>query len=291
MTKTLLQLATWTYYGALDLLSYSLLTTTTGCTYTSDNSITGQNPKLEALADNGGPTQTHALKAESPAIDTGAPNGCKDADGNILTSDQRGELRPFDGNTDGTAVCDIGAYEYLIYQQLTVYKGGSGDGSISSTPAGIDCGEDCSADFPQDSVVTLTVEPDEGSTFSGWSGACSGTGDCQVTMDAQKTITATFEAQIDQQLIVTKAGTGDGRVTSSPAGIDCGEDCSADFPHDSLVTLTAEPNADSSFTGWSGACSGTGDCEVTMDGDKSVTATFNSTVETLLKLFLPMSLR
>lgn len=271
--------------GALSRLSYSLLATTTGCTYSSDTSIIEENPKLEALADNGGPTQTRALMADSPAIDAGDPNGCKDAEGNILTSDQRGEVRSFDGDLDGEVVCDIGAYEYVIYQQLTVNKDGSGDGSITSSPAGIDCGEDCSADLPQGSVVTLTAEADEGSSFTGWSGACSGMGDCQVIVDADKTITATFET--NQQLTVTKDGTGTGRVTSSPAGVDCGTDCSTAFLQDSIVTLIAMADEGSSFSGWGGACSGIGDCQVTMDADKTVTATF----EAEFKLFQPLLLR
>jgi hypothetical protein len=275
--------------GTLDQLSYSLLTTTTGCTFTSDHSITGENPMLEALADNGGPTHTHALKADSPAVDAGDPDGCKDAEGNILTADQRGEPRPFDGDQDGTAVCDMGAYEYVLYQGLTVEKAGTGDGSITSSPEGIDCGETCSTDLPQDYAVTLTADPDEGSSFTGWSGACSGMGDCQLTMDAGKVVTATFE--LNQQLTVTKAGAGDGRVTSSPPGIDCGSDCSAAFAHGSLVTLTAEPDEGSTFTGWSGACTGSGDCQLTMDAETSITATFTILTDPTLKLFLPMSLR
>ena len=76
-------------------------------------------------------------------------------------------------------------------------------------------------------------------------------------------------------LTVTKAGTGTGTVTSSPAGISCGSDCSEVFNHGTSVTLTATAAAGSTFTGWSGAgCSGTGACSVTMDAAKSVVATF-----------------
>lgn len=75
-------------------------------------------------------------------------------------------------------------------------------------------------------------------------------------------------------LSVAKAGTGSGSVTSSPAGITCGSTCSSTFSTGSAVTLTATPDASSNFTGWSGACSGTGTCSVTMDMARSVTATF-----------------
>jgi hypothetical protein len=62
------------------------------------------------LADNGGPTPTHALVPGSPAIDAGGPL-CLDAQGNPLLIDQRGQPRPVDGDGDGTAACDIGAFE------------------------------------------------------------------------------------------------------------------------------------------------------------------------------------
>ena len=81
-------------------------------------------------------------------------------------------------------------------------------------------------------------------------------------------------------LTVTRAGSGAGRVTSSPAGIDCGADCAENYIAGTMVTLTAgattDPAASASlFAGWSGACSGTGDCAVTMDASHSVTAAFN----------------
>jgi hypothetical protein len=70
------------------------------------------NPLLAGLSNNGGPTATHRLLAGSPAIDGGNPAGCLDAAGYVLTIDQRGFPRPLDGNGDGSAVCDVGAYEY-----------------------------------------------------------------------------------------------------------------------------------------------------------------------------------
>ena len=80
-------------------------------------------------------------------------------------------------------------YNYL----LTVNKAGTGTGHVSSNPAGIDCGWTCSSYFPQDTTVTLTATPDPGSTFSGWSGGCSGTNpSCAVTISQAKTVTATF---------------------------------------------------------------------------------------------------
>jgi hypothetical protein len=82
-------------------------------------------------------------------------------------------------------------------------------------------------------------------------------------------------AESNQTLIVNKSGTGSGTVSSSPAGINCGSDCSESFAYNTVVTLTAAPTSPSTFGGWSGAgCSGTGTCIVTMSSARSVTANF-----------------
>jgi dienelactone hydrolase len=73
---------------------------------------------------------------------------------------------------------------------------------------------------------------------------------------------------------LTVAPTGSGTVTSSPAGINCGATCSANFNSGISVTLTATPASGNTFSSWSGACTGTGSCVVTMNDAQSVTATF-----------------
>jgi VCBS repeat-containing protein len=75
-------------------------------------------------------------------------------------------------------------------QTLTVTR--IGNARITSSPAGIDCGDICSAEFELGTIVTLTATPDPGWTFSGWTGACAGGGSCVVTVDAGKTVTASF---------------------------------------------------------------------------------------------------
>jgi len=124
---------------------------------------------------------------------------------------------------------------------LIVAKAGNGSGTITSSPAGIDCGPTCSTSYTANTVVALTASPAAGSTFTGWGGACSGSGACQVTMNAPKLVTATFTQTGGgtQPLTVTKAGNGSGTVTSSPPGINCGPTCSASFPTGSVVSLTA----------------------------------------------------
>jgi murein peptide amidase A len=162
---------------------------------------------------------------------------------------------------------------------LTVTLAGSGSGAVTSSPAGIDCGSTCSHEFAVGTRVTLTATAGAGSFFTGWSeGGCSGIGTCEVTLSTAESVTATFGIvpSDDNPLSVTKAGSGSGTVTSSPAGIDCGSTCSDVFPSRTVVALTATAASGSTFTGWSGAgCSGTGSCQVTMSAAAWVTATFD----------------
>ena len=157
---------------------------------------------------------------------------------------------------------------------LAVASAGTGSGTVTSAPAGITCGATCAAAFDHGASVTLSAAPATGSSFTGWSGACSGSA-CTVSMTAARNVTATFTRN-RYRLTVTNAGTGNGTVTSAPAGIACGATCTADFDHGSALTLSATPAAGASFAGWSGACSGAGACSVTMDGARSVTATFDA---------------
>jgi hypothetical protein len=157
---------------------------------------------------------------------------------------------------------------------LTVQKSGTGSGTVTSSPAGIDCGSSCSSTYESGTPVTLTAAPSGGSTFSGWSGGgCSGTGACSVTMNAAKTVTASFTRQ-RFTVTVNKQGLGLGTVTSSPGGVSCGFTCSATFDGGTTVTLTASPGLLSGFVGWSGGCSGTGPCTVNLESNTTVTATF-----------------
>jgi CSLREA domain-containing protein len=101
--------------GTLTSEGYNLVQTIFGCTIEGDatGNITGVSANLGPLQDNGGPTLTHALQAGSPAIDAGNPSGCVDYNNVALTIDQRGFARPIDGDGDGNARCDMGAFERL----------------------------------------------------------------------------------------------------------------------------------------------------------------------------------
>ena len=163
---------------------------------------------------------------------------------------------------------------------LAVSLSGTGKGSVSSNPSGINCGQTCSASFGPGTAVTLTAAAAEGSTFVGWAGGCTGTdATCTVKLSASEQVTATFDnAQAPPVLNVRFAGTGVGTVSSNPAGISCAPTCSASFSVGTQVTLTETPAANSSFAGWSGGgCSGTSTtCTVTLNSSEQVTATFNA---------------
>jgi len=149
-------------------------------------------------------------------------------------------------------------------------------GTVKKTPSP-DCPDD-SAKYQAGTKITLTASPAPGYTFQSWSGHCMGTHTCNVTMTTNRSVTATF-TQPQYSLSVDKVGTGSGTVTSSPAGINCGADCSELYNLGTIITLTASPAAGSIFARWSaGGCTGTGTCTVTTkttDAATSVTAIFS----------------
>jgi uncharacterized delta-60 repeat protein len=178
------------------------------------------------------------------------------------------------GQADGDIAVVRYAGDPVTGRTLTVQTAGTGTGGVTGT--GISCGGDCSEIYPDGTQVTLTASAPAGSAFTGWSGGgCSGTGTCQTTMSADKTVTATFThvAVPQHALVVSRDGTGAGSVAGN--GIACPSDCSGAYDEGTVVSLTATADAGSTFTGWTGGgCSGTGTCSVTINADRTVTATF-----------------
>jgi hypothetical protein len=151
----------------------------------------------------------------------------------------------------------------------------AGNGTVTSSPSGVNCTSTCSPSFPAGTAVTLTATAGSGSYFSGWTGACSGTGSCVVTMNSAQSVSATFVSGPSYSLSVFISGNG--TVTSTPSGISCTPTCGASFAINPPVTLNAAPASGWTFSGWTGACSGTSGCSVTMNAAQSVAATFTST--------------
>jgi hypothetical protein len=84
---------------------------------------------------------------------------------------------------------------------LTVNKGGTGTGIVTSFPEGINCGSDCDEVYFLGTVIKLIAIPDTNSSFSGWSGSgCSGTGQCFLTINTDTIVTATFNAEVKKEI-------------------------------------------------------------------------------------------
>ncbi len=129
-----------------------------------------------------------------------------------------------------------------------------------------------------DTVLTLAATPDPGASFLRWTGACAAVGStptCDVTALGAKTVSAVFTYPVNVEL----QGTGDGTVSSTPAGIECGATCTASFPVGATVDLAADADSASAFVGWGGGCGGIAPaCEVTVTSSIEVVATFDSVV-------------
>ncbi|HZS03498.1 MAG TPA: hypothetical protein VFD58_01370 [Blastocatellia bacterium] len=176
---------------------------------------------------------------------------------------------PLDGEL-GDAIGAQMAAANIAVPSITVTT--AGNGSVSSADKVISCGNKCSAVYPLGTVVTMVASPASGYVFTGWGGACTGAqATCSVAVNDALNVTATFTPQFT--LSIGRGGSG--TVTSAPAGIDCGKNCSAKFAQGTTVTLNATPAAGLRFINWTGDCSGTTPtCNVTITRSTSVQANF-----------------
>jgi len=164
--------------------------------------------------------------------------------------------------------------QYIEYT-VSVVKTGTGTGTVTSSVGGIDCGAACSAEVFSKTKVTLTATAAEGSVFSHWSGgSCSGSEPCEKTINSTRTVHAVFVAVGARTLSLALTGTGSGSVKSKAAGIECASSCAPSIAAGTKLTLSATSAAGSTFSGFSGACTGAKTCKVTMSEARSVTATF-----------------
>jgi hypothetical protein len=174
---------------------------------------------------------------------------------------------------------------------LTVNEIGTGSGTVTTSPAGIDCPSTCSAAFPAGTRITLYATPAADSKWGGFGAPCRNFyGRCVITLGGDMTVRAVFwsSGTILGSLFVQLAGSGSGTVTSSPAAIDCPAACGIVddvTTQDYQYTLTATADPGSTFSYWSGGaysdgiCSATGPCVVTVSRTRPgvvIFATFTS---------------
>ena len=207
-----------------------------------------------------------------------------------ITVSSAGDVLANFGNGPGTFMLNI-----------TPGTGETGGGQVSSQVGaagtvncilnGSSATNACSATVKNGSVFVLTELANGTSNFTGWSGACSGTGSCVVTMTQNQTVSPTFTAQQDGFSVTVN---GSGKITSSPTGISCANPgppsvCTATFNAGTQVTLTAAPATGFSFNTWSaGPCVGTSTnpCVFTIStSTTNATATFaaNSYLLTVMR--------
>lgn len=167
----------------------------------------------------------------------------------------------------------------------------NGKGKVINANKTLNCGTVCSI-TPIAGVLNgwyevLTATAGSGSTFTGWTGACSGTEPtCKVIVGGLVNVGATFTpipsasggggGTTTSNFTLKVATSNPGTVTSSIGGINCGSACSATVAPGTVITLTATPPAGKTFAGWSDVCAGTSNtCTVTVNANLSAKANFN----------------
>ena len=192
-------------------------------------------------------------------------------------------LQASDGNFYGTTTSggaqDAGTVYRFLPSGRTLSVTVFGTGTVTSTDGFINCPGTCTHIYANNSQVTLDASAGQGWGFAGWSGACSGSGSCQVSMTQDRQVTATFSPTYT----LTVTTNGSGSVTSTDGFINCPGACSHSYLVNTQVQLNANPAQGWGFSAWSGAgCSGSNPtCFVTMTGNQNVSATFTQSSYTL----------
>jgi len=178
-----------------------------------------------------------------------------------------------------------------VTHYLVVLPVASGRGAgIVSGPGGVNCtftatvtSGACSVSILEGTSVPLTATPTGEAEFATWGGDCTGPSTCTVVMSSDRAVTARFVDAFTVAILPAAGATGTGTVTSNPAGIDCvltagvgTGSCSAKFPDETAIIITAAPAAGSIFLGWSGAgtCATSLACVVPLASSHTVTAAF-----------------
>jgi hypothetical protein len=224
--------------------------------------LQNKTPLLTALGNDGGSTTLFSEKAGSPTIDAGDAAKCP-------ATDQRGYPRPYAGGPVG---CDIGSDEYsptppTIKVPAEIVTPSTGTGAVVTYSV--------EATDPGSLVKKLECAPASGSTFKNGTTKV----ECTAVDGHENTAKASFNVKVTTpKHTLTVTASGEGTVTSTPAGIECGQghtSCSAEF-EEVEVKLTPTPAAGYTVL-WGGACTGTGSCSFNpLSANEAVTATFSS---------------
>jgi hypothetical protein len=183
----------------------------------------------------------------------------------------------------------------VIEHPLTVKKTGTGKGTITSTPAGIDCKSaetECTHEFPEENVkLKETAAP--GSTFTKWEGCTAEAGGaCEVTTSAAEEAKAEFTADTPVAFTPADAGPGAGEVKCEVDTDGGFVPCASEYGEGTELVIEGVEAAGATFAGWSngtgsaGACTGTGTCAFTIEAATTITATFNKATSFPLSVYV-----
>ncbi len=249
-------------------------------TVSGDGAVSADKGTISGCTSSGGPSCEGTYEAGTPLTLTATP-----AEGSELDA---WEAPGCEGSSATTCEFEVfedtaveASFVPVIPKQPLSVNVEEGEGTVASSPAGILCGAECEAQYEEDSLVTLTASPAAGYAFKAWKNCdplSETTGvngrQCKVKMSAAKSVGAKFVKTYE--LSAAKAG-GLGKLGTSPGGIVCLPNCTsstAAFKEGATVTVTQAPSKHFTFTGWSGDCTGSGACTVSMSADKEVEALF-----------------
>jgi hypothetical protein len=173
---------------------------------------------------------------------------------------------------------------YNVYRRVTIVKGGSGTGLVTSDPFCINCGDLCDIIYPLYSTITLIPSTNSDNTFAGWLGTpCEGVaGNCILNVTGNTTVTAVFN-KIPEYTLELKTFLPNTSVSTLDGLINCTTSCSAIYKDGSLVGVSASPAPIGyDFNGFKGSnCSLNNPCGIIMNNNYSLTASYVSAANTI----------
>ena len=177
------------------------------------------------------------------------------------------------GGGSGGGGSDGGALPAPVKHTITIEV--RGQGAVRTVPGG-ECRQICTVAVEEGATISFGAVPDTLQKFLGWTDACGGQGACAARVDRDLHVVATFAPQ-DFTVTIVFRGEGEGRIVSTPPGLDCKSSaavCSAVFPATTEVMLTATPDLLSKPAPWDGDCRGPS-CALRIAGDKVAVASFD----------------